>query len=325
MTENISVFFASDDNYAPYLTSAIYSILDNTKEKIDFYILDGGIKNETKQKIEDSLKDFGNYSLHYVDMTKFSLERFPDCRFSASSYSRYFIPEIAPDLKKALYLDADIIVSGDIAELYHQDLEDYPLGAVTEDFMKAHHDIFCSKIWPDFQGGDNYFNSGVLLMNIPEMKKYTQELVEKTIALGPKLICPDQDILNIVFDKNFKKLDYRYNYFPDVFELYQASKGYKASDNIRRTALVTHYIGLKPWKNMTAASDLYWKYAQRTVFGEELKKKYAQRRIGKGKICILGIPLIKIEFFANKQVYRFCRIPVLTKKFRMRENTSSCG
>ena len=139
MTENISVFFASDDNYAPYLTSAIYSILDNTKEKIDFYILDGGIKNETKQKIEDSLKDFGNYNLHYVDMTKFSLERFPDCRFSASSYSRYFIPEIAPDLKKALYLDADIIVSGDIAELYHQDLEDYALGAVWDESRKYYN------------------------------------------------------------------------------------------------------------------------------------------------------------------------------------------
>ena len=89
------------------------------------------------------------------------------------------------------------------------------------------------------------------------------------------------------------------------------AKNYRASEAARAE------------KEAAESRDLY--DAETLRICAELKKKYAQRRIGKGKICILGIPLIKIEFFANKQVYRFCRIPVLTKKFRMRENTGGCG
>ena len=60
---NIPVFLASDENYAPFLCTTMYSILENTKSNIDFYILDGGIKDESKKLIEKSLREFNNYSI----------------------------------------------------------------------------------------------------------------------------------------------------------------------------------------------------------------------------------------------------------------------
>ena len=51
MSEYISIFLTSDENYAKYMAVTIQSIISNTKEKINFYILDGGIAKTTKNKI----------------------------------------------------------------------------------------------------------------------------------------------------------------------------------------------------------------------------------------------------------------------------------
>jgi len=47
----IPIFLSSDNNYAPFVATTIASICDNTKSFCDFYILDGGIEEENKEKI----------------------------------------------------------------------------------------------------------------------------------------------------------------------------------------------------------------------------------------------------------------------------------
>lgn len=46
----IPIFLSSDNNYAPFVATTIASICDNTKSFCDFYILDGGIEEENKEK-----------------------------------------------------------------------------------------------------------------------------------------------------------------------------------------------------------------------------------------------------------------------------------
>ena len=60
---NIPIFLASDENYAPFLCTTLYSILEHTKSFIDFYVLDGGIEANSKGLIEKSLRQFNNYSI----------------------------------------------------------------------------------------------------------------------------------------------------------------------------------------------------------------------------------------------------------------------
>ena len=94
---NIPIFLASDENYAPFLCTTLYSILNNTKSCIDFYILDGGIDKKSRVLIKKSLKNFKNFSIKYFDMSKYNLERFPNLQhYSLNTFSRYFISQLMP-------------------------------------------------------------------------------------------------------------------------------------------------------------------------------------------------------------------------------------
>ena len=291
--QSIPIFLASDDNYAPFLCTTMYSILQNTKAQISFYVLDGGITDKSKKLISKSLFKFDNYQILYTDMTTFGLERFPDvAHYSINAFSRYFIPEIAPDLEKALYIDVDVIVKGDIVELYNQDLENYDIAAVLEDFYAGNYTNLKEKIYPKYNGGDKYFNSGVLLFNVQNFikKKYPEKFVKLTIDLYDKLCCPDQDVFNIVFENNFKILDYKYNFMPDHLEMLKTK--HPEIQNIE--PLIIHYTSQKPWKAKSARSADFDEVLKKTKFYEIVKEKYKTLKI-KTYYLFGFIPLLKMD------------------------------
>ena len=119
----IPIFFATDDNYMPFLRVALQSITKNTSKnnKYEIYVLNTGLKEENIENlkkfdkenisvksvnIEEKIKDFSN-RLHTRDY------------YSKSTYYRLFIPTMFPQYDKALYLDSDIVVLSDIANLYN--------------------------------------------------------------------------------------------------------------------------------------------------------------------------------------------------------------
>lgn len=314
--QSIPVFLASDDNYAPFVATTIYSILENTNHNIDFYILDGGITNTSKQLIETSLSVFPHKNIKYFDMQKYGLERFPNIKhYSLNAFSRYFIPEIAKDLQKVIYLDVDIIVKGDIADLYQQDLEGYPLAAVLEDFYAGNYQTLKEKIYPAYQGDDKYFNTGVMVMDLEKFRdgNISQQAIEKTIELYDKLNCPDQDILNIIFENNFKILDYKYNFMPDHLELLQT----KHPEIKSVEPVIIHYTGQKPWKSYGRCAVDFTRVLQKTMFRETVAKRFAQGQNSKDKMIYLFnlLPLYKIKRKNNVTRHYLCGfIPLLKIK-----------
>jgi len=272
--QSIPVFLASDNNYSPFVATTILSIIKNTKSFISFYVLDGGIHQSNKRKILSLSRKYKNFSVEFINMKTFELKKFPDIKhYTTNAFSRYFIPELKPDLKKVLYLDVDIIVTGDIAELYNQELGEYSIGAILEDYCPRNY-TYLKEICPAYNGGCNYFNSGVLIMNIDDFKKnnITQKLVETTIKLKDVLNCPDQDVLNLIFENNFKILDYKYNFFSG-HEKYVISSGKKELLEARENHLILHFTGGKPWKDKSVEmSSKFWDIAKETSFydGETL-------------------------------------------------------
>ena len=81
MSNHIPVFCATDENYAPFASLMMKSVLMHTNSFIDFYIMDEGIKEKTKKLIKKDLKQYPNKKLHFVDMSKYSLNRFPDLAY----------------------------------------------------------------------------------------------------------------------------------------------------------------------------------------------------------------------------------------------------
>lgn len=133
-----------------------------------------------------------------------------DERFTSAIWHRIFLPDLLPGLDRVLYLDADVIACGNLTPLWETDLDGYWLGAVTNVFQPNH-------IWrPKELGLPNrevYFNSGVLLMNLAEMRRdrKTEELLELVAARGAEFEWPDQDALNIALGQRRLRLHPRWN------------------------------------------------------------------------------------------------------------------
>ena len=267
---NIPIFLSSDDNYAPFIATTIASICDNTKSFCEFYVLDGGIVEENKAKICELKKQFNNFSIEFIsiDLEKYFKESITTTYLSKSTYSRFLISNIKPQIEKAIYIDIDIIALGDIQKLFEIDLEDKTIGAIADqgDF-KTLSDL---KEKLDLPENHQYFNAGVLLINLKQWREecITNKLFEIEKEYQEKLQFLDQDILNIVFKNNYKILD-------DIYNLQYSTKN----------AIIRHFVNVfKPWKanyikignsvQFLAGFDEFWKYAQMTKFKDILKTEY---------------------------------------------------
>lgn len=222
----INIFFASDNNYAQPMGVAIYSMLDNfhsDQYKPKITILDGGISEKNKSK----LLTIGNNFQTQINFTKISNEIFKNCkyigRYTLVAYYRLIIPNIIEkEVKKAIYLDCDILVIDNIVKLYEKNIENYIIGAVQSRNKK-----------------EKYFSSGVLLMNLEKMReeKITEKALNFAENVNQKLEYPDQDILNKVCKNQWLELENVWNFEIERSEL-----------KVTPSPAILHYItDFKPW------------------------------------------------------------------------------
>ena len=125
--KEIPIFFSTDDNYVPFLTVALHSIVENASKEYDYkiIILNSELKEESVKQIlafenENFKVEFADVNKKIKDVAKNMTLGLRDY-YSNSIYYRIFIPSLFPDYDKALYLDADIIILDDVAKSYNFD------------------------------------------------------------------------------------------------------------------------------------------------------------------------------------------------------------
>ena len=165
---NIPVFLAADNNYAPFVATTIASICDNTKSFVDFYVLDGGITQPLQAKILALQNQFSNCQIEFISIDL--AQAFHSIEYknhsdavTVSTYSRFLIPKLKPHLQKIIYLDTDIIVLGDIANLYAIDLDQYAGAFVPDQCPMFFTDEIKTKM--HMAPEHVYFNAGVMLLD----------------------------------------------------------------------------------------------------------------------------------------------------------------
>ena len=122
----ISICLSSDNSYVQHLGATISSVLKSKldDEYIKFYIIDGGISDENKEKLA-VLKNDG-CEIIYLKPNK---ERFRNCStenhkyLTIASYYRILIPELIQE-ERVLYLDCDTIVRKSLKEFFNKDFGD---------------------------------------------------------------------------------------------------------------------------------------------------------------------------------------------------------
>lgn len=141
----IPLFFSVDDNYAPFLGVGLKSIQENSSRDYTYlvYVLHDGLNKDTINTLK-AYED-QNYKIEFVNVkNKIQMQSkklHTRDYYSKTTYYRLFIQRLFPEFDKALYLDSDIVVKGDISELYNLDIGDNLVGAGYEDVMQ-NTDVF---------------------------------------------------------------------------------------------------------------------------------------------------------------------------------------
>ena len=286
--EDISVCFSTDNNYVQHLSVAIVSMLHNTKtdKSINIYVLnDDSLTNKNKKSLESLTSFKKNTRIFFLSVNKSMFERFfliPKSHFTIATYYRYVIPSMLARLSKLIYLDCDLVVTGDIEDLWNEDVGENYIGAVPD--IIGRENIIRLEL-----KGKKYFNAGVLLMNLARMRadNIQEKLIQCTLDKEDILLWQDQDVINMVMEDKIKVLDLAWNF--QFF--YNGSKMDflpKDFEKARKNLKIIHYIGgAKPWNyysNRPYAQE-YFKYLKLTPW-KNFRYKYIILSFLKGLFCI---------------------------------------
>lgn len=267
----IPIFFACDDNFVKYTVVSMKSIMENASKEYNYriHILSTDINEDVKKKVlEMSNENFEIYFENVMELLEDISEKLPiRDYYSHTTYYRLFIAEMFPEYDKAIYIDSDTIVLGDISELYNHELGDKYVGAANEQAM-VQVDTYGEYV-EKVMGIDrnNYFNAGMLLINCDQFRK--NNILEKFIELLGVynfVVTQDEDYLNVLCHNKVLWIEQQWN--TEVF-------GEIAYDE--STFKMLHYIMVsKPWHYEDCRfGEYFWKYAKQTFVYEDIKQVLA--------------------------------------------------
>lgn len=267
--KEIPIFFTTDDQYIPYLDVTVSSLIQNASKDYRYrlVVLNTGLKQENIDLIMRNQRE--GFTIDFVDITpevKGIQARFKNVyHFSVVTYYRLFIASLFPQYDRIVYLDCDLVVLGDIAELYHTDLGGSIFAAAPEMFVRSTPEF---RLYAEKALGvdpDGYVNAGVLVVDLEQFRKHRIE--EKFIDLITRydfdLLDPDQAYLNYLCDGKILNLPSGWNKEPLPFPC-------EGEMNIVHYALYK-----KPWQyDDVLYGEHFWKYAEQSPFyGEILRRK----------------------------------------------------
>lgn len=213
----IRILLGADDAYVKPMTIAAHSALRHLRSDrtVEVHLIDGGISATNRQRVVHCLEAVhpkARAIWRHADLSAF--DNINVRRYSAASMIRLLIPHLFDqDVDRVLYIDSDVIVDGDIAELWDMDLGDVPVWAV-QNGAEFEFDRL-SETFEEISvpSGARYFNSGVLLMNLNvwRKKKISERVVDFMIRHNDRLSFPDQDALNAVVAGDWGRLPPRWN------------------------------------------------------------------------------------------------------------------
>lgn len=266
----IPVFFTIDDGYAPFLSVALGSAVKNSSKENNYkaIILHEDLSKENIKKLQSLATD--NFTVEFVQM-KEGLESITDrmsnrlrCDyFTLTIYFRLFIPAMFPQFDKGIYIDSDVVVKGDLAELFETELGDNYIGACAD---KSVVDVPpLARYMEEAVGVDrhSYINSGVLLMNLKKLREV--ELDSHFLSLLNTYhfdcIAPDQDYLNAMCSGKILYLSDAWDAMPT-----------EDKPEIEDVKIIHYNLFSKPWcYDNIQYGDVFWDYAQDSAYVQEIK------------------------------------------------------
>lgn len=330
--EVIHVAFITDDQYAVITGTAITSLKTNRNKEQNYcvHIIAIDVAQENiKRFIELEDKGFGIELIE--DDAKFArYNKKKDTYMSKSTYTRFYLHALLPDLDKVIYLDDDIIVQQDLAELNEIPLEDYYCIASRDMIAEIEIPSYLEKLQSNLT---YYFNAGVMVLNLKKMRKDNiSEKLINYIQTGLNYL-GNQDAFNIVFNGNVKYASCLWNFLvtylsempeKQIAEYYGIQEEMEECEILKKVKVVHLVSTPKPWDGYQYyLTDLFMKYYRQSPFRElecfnpyKIQSRGIQylfpfQKVNKGsRVAIYGASIIGRFYFAQIQKTGHCKVIV---------------
>ena len=257
----IPIFYALDERFLKYGIVSLYSLRENAASGNTYkiYFLHTDVTDESRAKVKNLLERPG-FEVYFENVGEYLesiAHKFPlRDYYSKTTYFRLFIADMHPEYEKAIYIDSDTIIQGDMSDLFDVDIKGFILGACHEQAMVQvnEYGAYVEKCL----GLDRnlYFNAGLLLINCVEFRnRNVLDRFIQTLQVYDCVVTQDEDYLNLLCKDHVKFIDQRWN--TEIF----GTIPYPIEE-----AKVLHYIMFnKPWHYETCPhADIFYKYAEKT-------------------------------------------------------------
>ena len=279
------IAFTIDDKFVRFCAVTMASILENNNpHDITFHIVSEHLSKHSRD-FRAKLSSSHQISIAFYSVTEEKIRnykiRWEKQRISIVTFYRCFLSSILPaDIAKVLYLDSDILVLAPLDELWNTSLENIAVAAVADDLkINLKH---CNRLKYDLSY--NYFNAGVLLLNLDYWRKYHIEdkCNEYYLAHQDQIVYNDQDLLNgLLYDQKVL-VDLKWNVQENAYRL-PKQEGEEFSSYQKNAILhpfILHYSSRKPWQYhcMHPLRHLFFQYQALTPWkGENVLNHFGSR------------------------------------------------
>lgn len=263
----MNVLVTLDEGYLHPLTVMLRSLLDNNQCEIDVYVMNSSLRENHLERVRRGVElycgteDTKRMQLIDVKVDRAMLKDAPITdRYPQEMYYRIFAAKFLPEeLDRVLYLDPDMVIINPLGGLYCMGLGDDWFAAASHvgPVLEKINELRLQSEEPG-----PYINSGVMLMNLEELRKHQDihQVFDYIEKMKDALILPDQDVISALYGGKIREIDhYRYNMTERILRLQQlpGAAGLQTLQGmdpvdvkwICKNSCVIHYIGKnKPWK-----------------------------------------------------------------------------
>lgn len=248
---------STDNNYVMPLGVMLCSLFENNREEqIQVHILCGDVSLDNKRKLLCIAKR-GYQRMIFYDMDNHDFSKFPiGEKYQASSitlttYYRLFLTKILPkNIDKVLYLDCDMIVCDSLRSLWNVDISDVAIAGVLD--PESNMPFAYNRL--HYAQSEEYFNAGMLLINLAYWRKHNvlKRFYEIAADKSLQLNYHDQDILNLCFHKEKRRISFKYNVQNDFLYKHKYLKlaweyWDELEESIKKPCIIHYIYREKPW------------------------------------------------------------------------------
>jgi lipopolysaccharide biosynthesis glycosyltransferase len=245
----VETALALDQNLEDMIPVVLQSLVDHTSREVNAHVLTRGLGNAFRERMGKLFPEI-NFTFYNFDEVNYGDDIALLSHISVSTMDRLFLPEMLKHLDKVLYLDIDILIQGDVGELYDLNLGENvfagkrtrlktwanmirPITRATLHFAPEKAWDIRKRLHDKADLTSRTFNAGILVLNLEIMR--AENFTAEHMYLVEQCRMNDQDVFNIYSRDRVLEIDSEWNHVP--------------SQDFNSSSKIIHWAGpAKPWK-----------------------------------------------------------------------------